>query len=211
MRNTVAVLVLILSLPVCAATVRIEGTGIVFEAANGEKNTVLLEGPVVDDPLGDGFFISDSTIQRINTAGEGCTAAEFGARVVCAGNDPAFPTFVKVKLGDGDDSVTSRAPVRMVVNGGPGNDVITGNAADDDLDGDRGVDTIDGGRGNDIIRGGLGGDTLTGGFGSDEIIGSAGRDTINAQDSTVDTIRCGGGKDTLTKDSNDKTRRCNDR
>ena len=164
MRNAVAgfaFLVLTLSTtPVFAASVRIAVAGILFEAANGETNTVVLGGNLVDDPLGDGFMITDSTINLIVTIGEGCRAS--GNRVVCS----IVPAFVKLELGDQNDSVISQAAVRMIVNGGKGNDTITGSSADDDLDGDRDNDTIDGGRGNDVLRGGLGDDQLTGGLGT---------------------------------------------
>jgi Ca2+-binding RTX toxin-like protein len=242
MRNAIAgfvFLVLTLSTPpLLAATVSIQGTGILFEAGNGETNTVLLQGTVIDDSLGDGFMIIDSTANLIITSGQGCRAQ--GSRVVCE----ITPTFVKLELGDKNDSVISQEAVRMIVNGGKGNDTITGSAADDDLDGDRDNDTIDGGRGNDVIRGGLGDDQLTGGLGNDRLIGStgsdtldggpdndeldsgigadrliggsgidrfeagAGKDVINAQDGVAETVRCGGGNDTVTKDANDKTSRC---
>jgi Ca2+-binding RTX toxin-like protein len=226
--------------PVSAATVTILGSGILFEAGNNETNTVVLNGSLVDDPeLGDGFLITDSTANNVLTSGEGCRAS--GTRAVCGIN----PTFVKLELRDRDDTVTSVAFVRMIVNGGTGNDTITGGNLDDDLDGDLGDDTIDGRDGDDLLRGGLGndhlfgragkdrligstgedtldgglendeldgglgGDTLIGGAGLDQFEAGAGKDRIEAQDGIAETIRCGGGKDTVIRDSNDKTKRCN--
>lgn len=206
---------------VSAATIRIQGTGIVFEASSGETNDVVLNGPVIDDPLGDGFAITDTGARFLSTIGDGCRAS--GVRAVCA----IQPELVKVVLGDRNDKVQSRAFVPMIVNGGPGNDIITGGEASDELDGDRGDDTIDAGRGDDLLRGGLGIDHLSGGIGKDRLIGGpggdtldggngldefdagAGKDTILAQDGISETIRCGGGRDTVTRDANDDPRRCN--
>lgn len=241
MRFTVACLVFLTASHVSAATVRILGTGILFVAGNNERNTVDLNGQFNDDPeLGDGFLITDSTGGPIVTQGEGCRAS--GTRVICA----ITPTFVKLELRDDSDTVVSLAGVRMIVNGGPGNDVITGDSEDDDLDGDLGNDTIDGGRGDDLIRGGLGNDVLSGRLGKDRLIGGpgtdtldggpenddldggtgvdhliggdgldtfdagAGDDTIEARDGIAETIRCGAGKETVTRDANDDPRRCND-
>ena len=220
-KAAIGIALLVLAPQVFAATVSILGTGILFEASNGEKNTVLLQGAVVDEPiLGDGFLIVDSTGGDILTSGQGCRAS--GNRVSCA----ITPAFVKLELRDENDSVITQVAVRMIVNGGKGNDVITGSNADDDLDGDRDNDTIDGRGGNDEIRGGFGDDTLTGGLGDDDLIGSLGGDTldggpgldqfdagsgkdiIRAQDGVSEKIRCGGGNDTVTKDANDETSRC---
>jgi len=208
MRNASAVLVLVSSLitsSLSAATIRILGNGIFYDAKNGEKNDVLVAGlNFPDNPFGEGFLIIDSQEIVITTTDTRCRTQ--GNQAMCT----ISPNFVKVFLGDQNDSLASSAGVRLIVNGGTGADTIIGDNANDDLDGDLGSDTIDGRGGADTVRGGLGGDTLTGGAGVDEIIGSTGVDTINAQDGTVDTIRCGGGKDILTKDGNDKTRRCND-
>ena len=208
MRNVVAGLVLISSLiasDLSAATIRVLTNGIFYDAKNGETNNVLVAGlNFPDNPFGEGFLIIDSANVVITTTDTRCRAQ--GNQAMCT----ISPNFVKVFLGDQNDTLTSSAGVRLIVNGGTGTDTITGDNANDDLDGDLGSDTIDGRGGADTIRGGLGGDTLTGGSGVDEIIGSTGVDTINAQDGSVDTIRCGGGKDVLTKDGNDKTRRCND-
>jgi Ca2+-binding RTX toxin-like protein len=223
MRNVLAglvFLVLFTAPRLAAAVVSIQGTGILFEAANGEINTVVLNGAVIDNPIGDGFMITDSTARLVLSSGPGCNAS--GISVVCA----IVPTFVRIKLDDRDDSVISQASVRMIVNGGKGNDRITGSSENDDLDGDRDDDIIDGGRGDDEIRGGLGDDQLTGGLGNDRLIGStgadtldggpgldefdagAGKDVIDAQDGIAEKVRCGGGDDTVTKDANDKTSRC---
>jgi Ca2+-binding RTX toxin-like protein len=105
-----------------------------------------------------------------------------------------------------------------------GSDVLDGNEGDDQLVGDGqaagagdGDDAIDGGPGNDILLGLGGADRLDGEggrdtihardytgdghpAGQDSVHGGPGRDRIYADDGFVDTIDCGGGKDTVTYD-----------
>lgn len=235
-----ALLLVVSSLPTLAATVQVSGTGILFKASNNEKNTIKIEGQILDGLLGDGFLLQDKTGGDILTIqGGGCTAQ--GNRVSCA----ITPTFLRFDLGDENDTIEiSSTNVPMIVNGGPGNDTINGGGGDDDIDGDTGNDIIRGGRGNDRLRGGtgddqlfgerdddtligftgndlldgdgqndildggLGADTLIGGGGIDTFDGGAGDDTIDAQDGNNENIQCGGGKDKVTKDPGDRTKRC---
>lgn len=223
--------------PAFAGRVRVARGGIIYEAGIGEKNEVVVNGPFTDPTLGSGFAITDTGVEAVTT-GSGCRSV--GPRAICVGS----PSFVKVDLGDRDDTVRLETTIRLIANGGPGTDIITGSSRDDELDGDIGDDTLTGGGGADVIRGGLGNDTLIGNAGKDRLIGGAGDDTldggseaddldggtgadtliggsgvdtfeggtgndiINAQDGTAETIRCGGGDDTVTKDSSDTTKRC---
>lgn len=80
--------------------------------------------------------------------------------------------------------------MRIVVEGGDGNDVIGvigaipvvayGGAGDDSLTGGAGDDSLDGGSGNDVLFGGAGGDSLNGGDGNDMIYDTSGRNMIEA-------------------------------
>ncbi|MEO8036971.1 MAG: hypothetical protein ABI837_21265, partial [Acidobacteriota bacterium] len=69
MRKDSSILVFSMALSILAAanawsaTVRVSGAGIIFEAADGEKNTVTLVGRLVDDLQFEGYVINDSTAQ----------------------------------------------------------------------------------------------------------------------------------------------------
>jgi Ca2+-binding RTX toxin-like protein len=116
------------------------------------------------------------------------------------------------------------------VRGSSGRDVIHGGAGRDRLRGDSGDDRLLGGSGNDDLRGGSGRDRLSGnagrdrvdggpgndhldeaehrGIGNDRLLGNVGGDTIRGNDSTRDTIDCGGGRDNAAADRADSRRRC---
>src|SRR5262249_29782831 len=75
--------------------------------------------------------------------------------------------------------------VKIVVNGGSGDDtlvaylgddVINGFGGNDHLHGLAGNDQLNGGRGNDVLIGGAGNDQLDGGAGNDRLGGGAGAD-----------------------------------
>lgn len=76
-----------------------------------------------------------------------------------------------VRTGAGDDTVTTTLGVRVVLDGGPGDDTLTGGTNHDELIGGPGDDTLDGQSGNDTFlwRPGDGADTIEGGtIGSDD-------------------------------------------
>jgi Ca2+-binding RTX toxin-like protein len=120
----------------------------------------------------------------------------------------------KVFTGTGDDQVFSLAPTSTFL--GPGDDVGRGSQVTDKFDGGDGNDKIEPGPGDDTVIGGNGKDVLRGGYadpkllgqgradGRDKLIGGAGRDKILARDFTQDKkIDCGGGHDSLRRDSFD--------
>jgi uncharacterized repeat protein (TIGR01451 family) len=88
--------------------------------------------------------------------------------------------------------------------GTAGPDVLRGGAGNDSLRGLGGNDRLYGGSGNDRLFGNAGADRLDGGKGRDILDGGAGNDTILARDRTVDTIRCGAGRDVVTADRTDR-------
>ncbi|MFQ5426054.1 MAG: calcium-binding protein, partial [Gaiellales bacterium] len=73
----------------------------------------------------------------------------------------------------------------------------------EDIVGGAGADSLRGSGGPNHLQGGGGGDTLDGLSGSDFIEGGDGPDTIQSQDGTLDTVMCGSGADTLTRDPQD--------
>ncbi|PWS38205.1 hypothetical protein DFH01_02590 [Falsiroseomonas bella] len=78
------------------------------------------------------------------------------------------PNTVRVDGGDGDDVINGALlagtpPVRLVADGGAGNDQITGGDADDILSGGDGDDRLGGGAGLNVLYGGAGADTFEGG------------------------------------------------
>ena len=151
---------------------------------------------MVWDP-GDGSDLNEGgdgdDVVRVNgaAAGETFTAAPNGNRVRFDRTSPA-PFFIdigtsetlEVKGNGGDDSFTGAvglAPlIKLIVNGGFGNDTINGGDGDDHLEGGFGDDLIDGNKGNDNAALGDGEDTFVWdpGDGSDVIEGQGGLDKL---------------------------------
>lgn len=103
--------------------------------------------------------------------------------------------------GQGDDDTISAfdaniGDVRLILNGGDGNDTITGSRNNDTIRGDDGDDSVVSGLGNDSVDGGDGNDTLSGEGGNDTLLGSSGNDSAlggDGDDSLVGSL----GNDTL--------------
>lgn len=98
-------------------------------------------------------------------------------------------------------------PVGTTKTGSPSGDTMRGAGGHDTFRGLGGADRLYGGSGNDRLFGGAGNDRLFGGAGRDLLDAGPGNDTIAARDKTVDTIRCGKGRDTVVADRKDKVSR----
>ena len=103
-----------------------------------------------------------------------------------------------------DASGADLGDVRMLVQGGDGNDTITGSEDDDLLRGENGNDVIDGGGGADTIDGGANHDSLLGGAGADVLSGGADNDSLEGG-SGDDLLQGEDGHDLLTGDDGDDT------
>jgi Ca2+-binding RTX toxin-like protein len=153
----VTALLLILAAPASAATVSVNGTTLVYDAAPGEANAP--QGTAGADDrvnLNDGVTL---------TPGPGCQQFGSPTGVFC---DVPGMTALVFHLGDGTDriGISGRSGAQLVVDGGPG---------DDDLNGDR----VDGGSGNDTLRGDSGVQSFNGGPGRDQLLGQGGRDRLS--------------------------------
>ena len=96
--------------------------------------------------------------------------------------------------------------VRVLVDGGPGNDsilvahlskptILEGGPGNDALFGSDGDDSLSGGDGGDILYGGAGKDVLNGGRGRDRLFGGSDDDTLVAVDGELDYLNGGSGDD----------------
>ena len=113
--------------------------------------------------------------------------------------------------GDGDDDLRAGAatvPVRL--EGGPGGDRLEANSLATTLLGDSGNDQLIGGNAADLLDGGSGNDSLLPDDGADTVLAGVGVDSISSQDGVVDTIDCGGNRDSLLVDLNDSLANCDD-
>lgn len=102
---------------------------------------------------------------------------------------------VRLDVGDREDRVTAKLPVRVLLLGGEGADRLLTGPADD---------TILGEAGDDDLGGGAGRDTLGGGPGADVIAGGPGDDSVRVRDGVLDEVRCDDGDDTVDADTLDK-------
>ena len=124
------------------------------------------------------------------------------------GNDTIVPA--PGALFSKDDDVYSeggRGDDRLIAPRNSGG-VLEGEAGDDVHIGGRPRDLLIGGGGNDRLRGAGGPDLISAGPGRDLIFGGPGRDRINTRDSTRDRVRCGGGRDRVKADRQDRLRGC---
>lgn len=87
-------------------------------------------------------------------------------------------------------------------------DVIHGFGGNDELRALTGEDCVYGGRGSDHIAGMDGADLISGGSGSDDIGAGEGNDHLLVRDGWKDTVRCGGGRDSVKADGLDRLLDC---
>ncbi|NOX56608.1 MAG: hypothetical protein GXP27_19625, partial [Planctomycetes bacterium] len=116
-------------------------------------------------------------------------------RVVIGVLDAQFAATLRVRGGDGNDTVIGGAGVETL-EGGAGNDRIFGLAGDDSIVGGDGDDYLRGFSGNDTLDGGLGNDSILGTDGNDLLIGGDGDDTLLGQ-TDDDSLYGAGGNDSL--------------
>lgn len=111
-----------------------------------------------------------------------------------------------IRAGGGDDVITvdRNVTVKLVLEGGDGNDTITGGSGNDEINGGKGRDFINGTGGNDKLIGGDGNDVIYGGDGNDEIQGNAGDDYLEGSKGN-DNILGGAGKDVVSGGIGDDT------
>jgi Ca2+-binding RTX toxin-like protein len=158
------------------------GRTIVFTAAAGERNSVLVDrDPGFTDDL---YQLEDQ--DNPVTAGPGCANKP---RTPFSGTEPeivrcetAGVTAIKVVLGDEVDSTRfgdlSGNVITDAVEGGDGIDRIVASGGPSVITGGAGDDTIDSRGGDDQVSGGGDDDDIAGGPGSDTIVGDAGKDVI---------------------------------
>src|SRR5215216_2593339 len=75
--------------------------------------------------------------------------------------------------------------------------------------GEVGADLLEGGCGSNFYHGGSGPDHIDAAFddpnnATESVFGGPGKDTIDADDGNQDTIHCGGGTDTVNRDTEDR-------
>jgi len=79
----------------------------------------------------------------------------------------------------GDDSIVNNSRLRLVADGGEGDDSLRGGSLDDRIMGGPGRDTIRGESGNDLLHGGDDDDSVGGGLGRDRLWGDDGDDRLD--------------------------------
>ncbi|RAK28268.1 hemolysin type calcium-binding protein [Actinoplanes lutulentus] len=134
--------------------------------------------------------------------GKGCKRVK-GDKTKVRCTTTKTPTKVYVELRDRNDSVVNKSNLRLIANGGSGNDKLTGGPKADVLDGDdfayrsgSGNDKIYGGAGNDDIDAGDGSDYVSAGDGNDRIAGDC--DCLTGRNRAGnDELRGGNGNDVL--------------
>ncbi|MDO8211780.1 PASTA domain-containing protein [Conexibacter sp. CPCC 206217] len=181
-----------------AAQLSLEGGALVYRAAPGETNRVIVSS---DDP-GELRFLDDAPIAL--PAGS-CYRADWDDATVarCAFGGP-----VRIETGDGADrvSIFDEVPAGQPfsADGGPGDDTLEGplTGAPVSFTGGDGNDTLKGGTGDDVLDGGTGDDTLEGGWGRDTLRGGDGDDALlgDGLKPFADTIDGGAGSDTIVND-----------
>jgi hypothetical protein len=164
-----------------AGTVSRSGGSLVYTAAPGEANNVIVSGRG-----GSAFTFVDQQTAVAADPSAGCTLT--GTRVSCPSGGV---TGIDVQLGDGNDAASAALDIPVSIDGGDGDDVLKS------------------GRTDDVIQGGNGNDTLYGFEGSDRYVGGAGEDTVDSVGGGIDTLDCtGGGLDKVQRDQTDRLANC---
>jgi hypothetical protein len=200
---------------------------VVFEAAPGEANRLLIEVSTNSRAV----RLSDPGVPI--AAGPGCQTDATG-RVACQlaerirlvqadladGADRADVVTanlraaqVNVRGGSDDDVIRGRGPSRLDFSGNDGDDVLFGSDGPDILRGQDGDDFAVGRGGGDLLIGDAGDDVLRAGAGRDRLFGGLGTDKLDARDIPAladSVVHCGPGRDLTTLDRPDrpKTRQC---
>lgn len=104
----------------------------------------------------------------------------------------------------GDDSMVNDSRLRLVADGGEGEDTLRGGSLDDRIVGGPGRDTIRGEGGNDLLQGGDDDDSIRGGSGRDRLWGDGGDDGLDGGEDR-DLLHGGEGLD-VEDDFNDSFR-----
>jgi hypothetical protein len=172
-----------------AATIAQSGSTVVYTAAPGESNRVLVTVGYYDTSCGSVGTPCLSVFEsgaRITSASGTCIV--FSSNPIAGDTATcALPTSFSADLGDRDDAIWDwDGP--STIDGGAGNDnPLTGNGGDDVIRGGIGSDLLTGDDGNDYLDGGAGDDYLEGVSWVEEAV-THGRDTYVG----------GGGSDRLT-------------
>ena len=160
-------------------------------------------------------FVGTDDADRLVVASAGATVTylsdvEWGGLPLGCTQDPASKDVACAGMGDvtrlvfrgegGNDTVhTAAAALRVIFQGGDGDDSFIGGAGDDVAEGQDGADTLMGGPGDDQLFGSSGDDRLFGEAGRDTINGGAGGDTASGG-LDADLIVLGDGRDSALGD-----------
>ena len=186
-----------------------EGSVLIFRGSPGETNHLSVSEDTFESFSSKLHFADrgDFAIQADPSIGCEVRRSTWGGFADCPYDGV---TEVRLEGGDGNDVMVLNAlemlPVRVVLDGGAGDDEIDGPGNDypsillggdgaDKVRGGVGDDEIDGGAGNDVVMGMDGDDTVRGGEGDDELTGGPRVDR--------DVIDGGPGKDRSVHDWSD--------
>jgi RTX calcium-binding nonapeptide repeat (4 copies) len=176
-----------------AATLSDEGGTLVYRAASGEANFLVLSGEATE------LSVSDSGAGSVSFP-PSCSQLSPEYPVKCP-----VPTTFRAELGDGADtaSVLYGIPAGMAISvfGGDGNDELRSGDSSNGvvLDGQGGNDTLRSYDRDDVLLGGPGSDTLEGHGGNDELRGGDGDDYLRPDTNSAtpgnDIVDGGAGTD----------------
>ncbi|MCH2590378.1 MAG: hypothetical protein MK004_18080 [Planctomycetales bacterium] len=188
----------------------------------GEANDTTSGGEGFDTLQIHGSSLADDYSITKTAGGTARTQITDGSHTVTLGSSIEIASLL---MGDGDDTVTindvkgvpgtlmavygengndtisadeSRVgTVRLLLDGGDGNDTLTGSIGNDTLLGGDGDDSMHAGDGHDTLEAGLGDDVVHGGLGGDVLRGDEGNDTLEGNTGN-DSLVGGAGNDSLT-------------
>jgi Ca2+-binding RTX toxin-like protein len=190
-----------------AASLKVSGNDVVYDAPGGEINNVRAREDLGTSPI-DGVTRTLVFVQSkvAPSLGAGCAADSPGVfKCDVGGASGEFRAFLG-DLGDSSGQLAGGTPIALHIEGQAGADTIRGSAVADYLDGGgdndqvegfdgsdglygrggddtldddgSGSDLLDGGDGNDHLYGGIGADVLEGYYGDDVLRGEDGPDTL---------------------------------
>ncbi len=166
------------------------------------NNVTISQSPIPADGTMGLFQITDGTAKLTIDSSIGQVTVNSGAgndTVTVGDLDTVCRASLVIQGADGNDLLSAfnakAGVIRILIEGGNGNDTLIGSLGDDTLDGGAGTDRLKGGNGNDLLQGGTGADSINGENGSDTLLGGDSNDSLTGDG--ADTLSGDAGNDSL--------------
>jgi Ca2+-binding RTX toxin-like protein len=176
--------------------------GVQVVLSSQANNVTVTQTPIPVDSTMGLIQVTDGAAQLTIDSSIGQVTVNSGAgddTVTVGDLDTVFRTSLVIQGADGNDFLSAlnakTGVIRILIEGGTGNDTLIGSMGGDTLDGGAGVDRLRGGNGNDLLLGGASADSMNGENGDDTLLGGDSTDSLAGDG--ADTLSGDAGNDSL--------------